>query len=40
LYLGNDRFAIGRDTVVPKEGIVMKEGNLIDKRSIVLADTD
>jgi hypothetical protein len=40
LYLGDDRFAIEWDTVMPKEGIVVKEGDLIDKRSVVLVDTD
>jgi hypothetical protein len=31
---------MGWDTIVPKEGFVVKEGDLIDKRSVVLMDSD
>jgi hypothetical protein len=40
LYLGDDHFVIGWDTVVLKEGVIVEEGDLIDKRSVILMDTD
>jgi hypothetical protein len=40
LYLGKDFRAIGGDAIMPKEGVVVEEGDLVDYRLIVLAYSD
>ena len=40
LNLGKDFRAIGGDAIMPKEGVVVEEGDLIDYGLIVLAYLD